>query len=316
MVTSARSIASLTLSFGLVNVPVRLFSAIESGSEIRFNLLDKDGSRLKQQYVNERSKKVVDRKDMVKGYEVEKDHFVLFTQDELKNLEEGSSHVIDIVSFVPQASIDPLFYDKSYLLAPDKRGAKPYALLAEAMRRSDHCALAKWAFKAKQYIVQVRANADGLILQQLRYAEEVRSLAGLNIEHAPVSGSELQLALKLVETIAEDDFRPEEFQDEEKARVLAAIDEKVAGKQIVASSHSEDEVVAGGQVIDLMEALRSSLAKKPAVKADKADKGAKTLSNVTRLKAEPAPSVRKPAKRAAPTPEPVAAPAPRSRARK
>ena len=328
MVTSARSIASLTLSFGLVNVPVRLFSATESGSEIRFNLLDKDGSRLKQQYVNERSKKVVDRKDMVKGYEVEKDHFVLFTQDELKNLEEGSSHVIDIVSFVPQASIDPLFYDKSYLLAPDKRGAKPYALLAEAMRRSDRCALAKWAFKAKQYIVQVRANADGLILQQLRYAEEVRSLVDLNIEHAPVSSSEQQLALKLVETIAEDDFRPEEFQDEEKARVLAAIDEKVAGKQIVASSHSEDEVVAGGQVIDLMEALRSSLAKKPAAKADKADKAdktdkgdradkaVKTPSNVTRLKAEAAPAVRKPAKRAAPTPEPVAAPAPRTRARK
>ena len=328
MVTSARSIASLTLSFGLVNVPVRLFSATESGSEIRFNLLDKDGSRLKQQYVNERSKKVVDRKDMVKGYEVEKDHFVLFTQDELKNLEEGSSHVIDIVSFVPQASIDPLFYDKSYLLAPDKRGAKPYALLAEAMRRSDRCALAKWAFKAKQYIVQVRANADGLILQQLRYAEEVRSLVDLNIEHAPVSSSELQLALKLVETIAEDDFRPEEFPDEEKARVRAALDEKVAGKQIVASSHSEDEVVAGGQVIDLMEALRSSLAKKPAAKADKADKAdktdkgdradkaVKTPSNVTRLKAEAAPAVRKPAKRAAPTPEPVAAPAPRTRARK
>ncbi|SEK66527.1 DNA end-binding protein Ku [Roseateles sp. YR242] len=313
MVTSARSIASLTLSFGLVNVPVRLYSATESGSEIRFNLLDKDGSRLKQQYINERTKNVVDRKDMMKGYEVEKDHFVLFTPDELKALEEGSSHVIDIVSFVPQTSIDPLFYDKSYLLAPDKRGAKPYALLAEAMRRSDRCALAKWAFKAKQYIVQVRANEDGLILQQLRYAGEVRSLADLNIEKAPVTNSELQLALKLVDTIAEDDFNPEDFQDEEKVRVLAAIDEKVAGKQIVASSHSEDEVVAGGQVIDLMEALRSSLAKNPSAKA------AKPTASVTKLKqaaaAAPAPT-RKPAKRAVVEPEPAAAPAPRSRARK
>jgi len=307
MVTSARSIASLTLSFGLVNVPVRLFSATESGSEIRFNLLDKDGSRLKQQYVNERTKKVVERKDMVKGYEVEKDHFVLFSQEELKALEEGSSHVIEIVSFVPQASIDPLYYDKSYLLAPDKRGAKPYALLAEAMRRSDRCALAKWAWKAKQYIVQVRANEDGLILQQLRYAEEVRSLADLNIEKADVSNSELQLALKLVDTIAEESFSPEDFQDEEKARVLAAIDEKVQGKQIVASAHSEDAVVAGGQVIDLMEALRSSLAKKPSSKADKPS------SNVTKLKA--APATRKPAKRAV-AEEPVAAPATRSRARK
>ena len=311
MVTSARSIASLTLSFGLVNVPVRLFSATEAGSEVRFNLLDKDGSRLKQQYVNERTKKVVERKDMMKGYEVEKDHFVLFSPEELKALEEGSSHVIEIVNFVPQASIDPLFYDKSYLLAPDKRGAKPYALLAEAMRRSERCALAKWAFKAKQYIVQVRANDDGLILQQLRYAEEVRSLADLNIEKADVSNSELQLALKLVDTIAEDEFRPDEFQDEEKARVLAAIDEKVAGKQIVASAHSEDEVVAGGQVIDLMEALRSSLAKKPTAKAPKA------ASNVTKLKPASAPApTRKPAKRAVAEPEPVAAPAPRSRARK
>lgn len=177
MASSARSIASLTLSFGLVNVPVRLYSATEPGSDLHFNLLDKDGSRLKQQYVNERTRKVVERKDMMKGYEVEKDHFVLFTPEELKNLEEGSSHLIDIVSFVPLSAIDPLFYDKSYLLAPDKRGAKPYSLLAEAMRQSDRCALAKWAFKAKQYIVQVRADEHGLILQQLRYARPRRSPA-------------------------------------------------------------------------------------------------------------------------------------------
>lgn len=108
MATNARSIASLSLSFGLVNVPVKLYSATEAGSEVRFNLLDKDGSRLKQQYVNERTKQVVERKDMVKGYEVEDNRFVLFTPQELKNLEEGSSHVIQIVSFVPLAAIDPL----------------------------------------------------------------------------------------------------------------------------------------------------------------------------------------------------------------
>ncbi len=313
MATSARSIASLTLSFGLVNVPVRLYSATEPGSDVRFNLLDKDGSRLKQQYVNERTRQVVERKDMMKGYEVEKDHFVLFTPEELKNLEEGSSHVIDIVSFVPLSSIDPLFYDKSYLLAPDKRGAKPYSLLAEAMRQSDRCALAKWAFKAKQYIVQVRADEHGLILQQLRYAEEVRSLADLDIETAPVSSTELQLALQLVDQIAADTFDPAQFQDEEKARVLAAIDEKVQGKEIVASAHGEEEP-ASGQVIDLMDALRSSLQKKkPAAKAVKAAMS-HAETNVTKLK--PAPAARKPAKRAVTAPEPQAAPAPRSRARK
>lgn len=294
MPTNARSIASLSLSFGLVNVPVKLYSATESGTEIRFNLLDKDGSRLKQQYVNERTQKVVERKDMVKGYEVEDNHFVLFKPEELKALEEGSSHVIQIVSFVPLSSIDPLYYDKSYLLAPDKRGDKPYALLAEALRQSGRCALAKWAWKAKQYVAQIRANDDGLILQQLRYAEEVRSLVDLDIPQADVSKAELQLALQLVEQIAADEFDPTQFEDEEKARVLAAIDEKVKGKQIVASSRAEDGAADSGQVIDLMDALRASLGgKRPAAAAGKP-------SNVTALKTVPA---RKAAKRVAAEPE-------------
>lgn len=303
MATSARSIASLTLSFGLVNVPVRLFSATEPGADIRFNLLAKGGVRLKQQYVNERTKKVVERKDMVKGYEVEDNQFVLFTPEELKALEEGSSHVIEIVSFVPLASIDPLYYDKSYLLAPDKRGEKPYALLAEALRQSGRCALAKWSWKAKQYVAQVRANDDGLILQQLRYAAEVRSLADLDIPKAAVSKPELQLALQLVDQIAADRFDPRQFHDEEKARVLAAIEEKVKGRKIVASSREEAGPAAGGQVIDLMEALRASLGGKPAAKAAKA--------KVTPLRtAAPA---RKAARRAAAEPE--AAPPRRTRAR-
>lgn len=292
MAATSRSIASLTLSFGLVNVPVRLFSATERGAELHFNLLAKDGSRLRQQYVSERTKKVVDRKDMVKGYQVEDNQFVLFTADELKALEEGSSPVIQIVSFVPLASIDPLFYDKAYLLAPDKRGEKPYALLAEALRQSGRCALAKWPWKAKQYVTQVRANADGLILQQLRYAAEVRSLADLNIPKAAVSKPELQLALQLVDQIAADHFDPEQFHDEEKARVLAAINEKVKGKQIVASSRETAGPAGGGQVIDLMEALRASLAGKPAAKSTRARPAGKTSAKVTAL------PTRKPARKA------------------
>lgn len=288
MATSTRSIASLTLSFGLVNVPVRLFSATESGADIRFNLLAKDGSRLKQQYVNERTRKVVERKDMVKGYEVEDNQFVLFTPEELKELEEGSSHVIQIVSFVPLTSIDPLFYDKAYLLAPDKRGEKPYALLAEALRQSGRCALAKWPWKAKQYVAQVRANDEGLILQQLRYAAEVRSLADLSIPKATVSKPELQLALQLVDQIAADTFDPEQFHDEEKERVLAAIEEKVKGKKIVASSREEHGPLGGGQVIDLMEALRASLGGKPAAKASKPKAAGKASAKVTPLPARKA----------------------------
>jgi len=260
---AARSIASLTLSFGLVSIPVKLYSATEASSAVKFNLLAKDGSRLKQQYVSEKDQSVVQRADMVKGYEFEKDRFVLFTAEELKALEEASSPAIEIMAFIPEKSVDPLFYDKAYLIAPDKRGGKPYALLSEAMRKSGRCALAKWAWKSKQYVVQVRPVEDGLVLQQLLYADEVRSLKDLNIEPVAVTEGELQLALQLIDQISQEAYDPTQYADEEKKRILAAIDEKIAGKQVVASAH--DEAPESAQVIDLMEALRASLGKKTAV---------------------------------------------------
>jgi DNA end-binding protein Ku len=317
---AARSIASLSLSFGLVNIPVKLYSATESSSTVRFNLLAQDGSRLKQQYVSEKTGKVVERSEMVKGYEFEKDHFVLFTPEELKALDEAASHVIDIVAFVPEKSVDPIYYDKAYFLAPDKRGGKPYALLGAAMRESGRCALARWSWKAKQYVVQIRAAEDGLVLQQLLYADEVRSLKDLGIEHAEVSKAELALAMQLIDQITQDEYDPTQFKDEEKARVLAAIDQKIAGQQVVASSRDE-QPAAGAQVIDLMEALRASLgprgakgAAKPAADAPAAKKpAAKALAPAA---TEPALAERKSARRAAPVAEPAAAPAPRARARK
>jgi DNA end-binding protein Ku len=300
---AARSIASLTLSFGLVSIPVKLYSATESSSSIRFNLLAKDGSRLKQQYVSEKDQSVVQRADMVKGYEFEKDKFVLFSAEELKALEESSTHAIEIVAFIPEKAVDPIYYDKAYLLAPDKRGGKPYALLMEAMRKSGRCALAKWAWKSKQYVVQVRPVEDGLVLQQLLYADEVRSLKDLNIEPVTVTPSELQLALQLIEQISEDSYDPEQYVDEEKQRILAAIDEKIAGKQVIASARHEEP--SSAQVIDLMDALRASLGKKPAA---------------AKAAAEPAEAAkeRKGAKRAAKAAEPaVLAPAPaKARAKK
>jgi len=309
---AARSIASLTLSFGLVNVPVKLYSATESSSAVRFNMLAKDGSRLKQQYVSESTGKVVERSEMVKGYEFEKDRFVLFSPDELKALDETASHVIEIVAFVPEKSVDPLYYDRAYFLAPDKRGAKPYALLGAAMRESGRCALARWTTKGKQYVVQVRAVEDGLVLQQLLYADEVRSLKDLDIEHAEVSQPELKLALQLIDQISRDAYDPHEFKDDEKQRVLAAIDAKIAGKQVVASARAEEP--SGGQVIDLMEALRASIGQRGGKAAPaKAEKPA-----AKPVEAIPADALkeRKPVKRAPKVAEEaVAAPA-RSRARK
>ena len=301
---AARSIASLTLSFGLVSIPVKLFTATETSSAVRFNMLAKDGSRVKQQYISEKDGKVVERAEMIKGYEFEKDRYVTFTPEELKALEQPPTHVVEIVAFVPLDSVDPLYYDKAYLLAPDKRGGKPYALLAQAMRDSGRCALAQWATKGKQYVVQVRAVEDGLVLQQLLYANEVRSLKALEIEPVAVSAAEVNLAKQLIEQNAQDAYDPTAFADSEKDRILAAIDEKIAGKEIVAIEPSE--APASAQVIDLMDALRASLERKPAkAVAGKAAKGVEAGEL----------QERKPAKRAAKVEEPAVAPA-KARAKK
>jgi len=308
---AARSIASLSLGFGLVSIPVRLYSATESSATIHFNLLAKDGSRVKQQYIAENSGEVVPRAEMVKGYEFEKDRYVIFQPDELKALENNASHLIDIVSFIPVEAVDPIYFDRAYFLAPDKRGGKPYNLLKAAMLESGRCALARWAWKGKQYVVQVRAQDEGLVLQQLLYADEVRSLADLDIEQSTPSPAELKLALQLIEQISADSYDPAEYEDEEKKRILAAIDAKIAGQEVIAMEHPEDK--AGGEVIDLTEMLRASLSRAagkgaaaaPAKRAAKAG----AAGAVTELAAAPAKAKRAPASSAA-----KAAAAPRVRA--
>src|SRR5437870_7232255 len=183
---AARSLASLTVAFGMVSIPVKLYSATQPIAGVSFNLLHRDcGSRLKQQYVCIREGVVVERSDMVKGYEFSKDQYVTFTPEELKELEEKGTQTIEISEFVPAESIDPVYYDKAYFLGPDKGGAKPYALLAESMRQTGKTAVGRYAARGKQYIVQIRAVADGLVMQQLLYAPEVRSIADAVIETAP-----------------------------------------------------------------------------------------------------------------------------------
>jgi DNA end-binding protein Ku len=246
------------------SIPVKLYSATESEAAVKFNYICQDGFRAKQQYISEKTGKPVERADLQKGYEFEKDKFVVFSSDELKALEEGASHVVEIVAFIPATTIDPIYYDKGYFIAPDKRGGKPYNLLKQAMFKSHRCALAKWASKGKSHVVQIRPTEDGLIFQQLFFADEVRSLKDLHIEQAEVSDAELQLAVQIIEQAAEDSYDPTQYEDEEKKRILKAIDEKIAGKQIV--SPEEVELAPSGQVIDLMEALRASLAKGGKVK--------------------------------------------------
>ena len=293
---AARSIASLTVSFGLVSIPVRLFSATEASKAISFNLLHKAcGSRLKQQYFCLKEEVPVAREDMVKGYEFAKDQYVMFTPEELKALEETGTHMAEIAEFVPLDSVDPVYFDKAYYLAPDKGGAKPYALLREALLSTGRCALGRWAARGKQYIVMIRAVDEGLVMQQLLYADEVRSIKEIEIPATEVKPAELKLAQMLIEQQSSETFDPSGYTDQVRARIEKAVEGKVQGQEIVMT----EEPAPGAQVIDLMEALRASLEKKGPARAKAAP--------------EPAPA-RKPPKRAAAA-EPVAA-TPRKAAKK
>lgn len=258
MAPQARSIASLTISFGLVAIPVKLYSATVSSERISFNLLrQKDGSRVKQQYIAVNDGKLVERSEMVKGFEFAKDQYVMFSPEELKALEDTTTHAIDIGQFVPLSSVDPVYFDGTYYLAPDKGGAKPYTLLATALRKANQCAVGRWISRGKEHIVVIRALEEGLAMHQLHFQAEVRNLKDLGVEAAPVSEPELKLARQLIDHLAAKRFDPNEYSDEHKARVEAAIQRKVDGKEV---SLAEGPVsIKGGNVIDLMEALRASI---------------------------------------------------------
>jgi DNA end-binding protein Ku len=288
---AARSIGSLTVSFGLVSIPVKLYSATEASRAIHFNFLHKScGSRLKQQYICAKEEVVVPREEMAKGYEFAKDQYVMFSPEELKALEEAGTHTADITEFVPIESVDPIYFDKTYYLAPDKGGNKPYALLARALRESERCALGRWAARGKQYIVMIRPiesdNGDGLVMQQLLYAAEVRSIKDIEIPKTDVKDAELKLAQQLIEQQASDTFKPDSYTDEVRKRIEAAVQKKVEGQEVTLAEEPEK---GGAQVIDLMEALRASLGKKGAA----APAGKRTETRRPAKRAEAAEPTRK-----------------------
>ena len=263
---AARSIGSLTVSFGLVAIPVKLYTATQSANTISFNLLhNKDGSRLKQQYVCQKEGVVVERDEIVKGYEFAKDQYVRFTPEEIKALEEVGTHAVEISEFVPIESVDPVYYDKTYYLAPDKGATKPYALLTEALKQSGRCAVGRWATRGKGYIVILRPIGDVLAMQQLHYAADVRPASEVEIPKPEVKPAELKLAQQLIDQQAAAGFDPTAFKDETRARIEAAIEKKVAeGTEI---SVTERPAEGEGKVIDLMDALRASLERSESARA-------------------------------------------------
>ncbi len=267
-----RSIGTGMLSFGMVSIPVRLYAAGESASAVSFNLLHgKCKSRLKQQYVCPKDGEVVARDQMVKGYEFSKEQYVSFSDEELKAMAEESQKAIEITEFVPASAVDPVYFDGASYLGPDKGGEKAYRLLNEAMKQTGRVALAKWAARGKQYLVMVRPSGKGLVMQQLLYADEVRPIGEVPIEDADLRETELKLAVQLIEQIARDEFHPESYEDEVRKRYHEAIQRKVEGQEITAAPQAPR-----AQIIDLMEALKASLAAKAVPPAAPVEPGTAT----------------------------------------
>ena len=254
----ARSVGSGVVSFGLVSIPVRFYVATHSETP-SFNLLHRPcGSRIKQQIVCPRCERTVERSELVKGYEVAKDQYVTFTDDELKALETAASPSIDIHEFVPLAAVDPIYFETAHYLGPDKGGDRAYRLLADAMREAQVVALAQHVSRGKERLVLIRAIEAGLVLHALFYADEVRTFTEVPMgEPGERRTGEMPLARQLIDQLTAAGFRPEQYHDHYRGRLQQVVESKVAGEETTAAVPVEPRA----QVIDLMEALKQSLAR-------------------------------------------------------
>jgi DNA end-binding protein Ku len=256
---AARSIATASISFGLVTVPVRIYPATRASAGLSFHLLhEKDHSRLKQQYVCEKDGEVVARSEMVKGYEFAKGRYVTFTDEELKALDQKATNGIEIAEFVPAGSVDPVYFERSYYLGPDKNGAKAFSLLVRAMHETGLLAVAKYAARGKDYLVLLRPADERLEMIQLYNEDEVRSPSEVPVETRASTQAEVKLATRLIESIASKEFDPGKYGDEVRRRIQELIEAKVQGKDITAPAPQKRKA----EVVDLMAALQASLARK------------------------------------------------------
>jgi DNA end-binding protein Ku len=255
----ARSISTATISFGLVSVPVELYSSGESSAAISFNMVHKDcGTKLKQKYICPKHEVEVDREHTVKGYPVAKDQFVIFTPEELKALDQKATNSIDIKEFIPLAAVDRIYLEKAYYLGPGKGGDRPYRLLAKALEQTGRAALGQYAARGKQNLVLIRPWDGVLVMEQLYYADELRQPTEVPLGEGETNPAELKLAVQIVEQGANDEFKPEVYEDTVRMRVKEAVERKVEeGKEITA----EPEIKEGTKILDLMEALKASIAK-------------------------------------------------------
>ncbi|MBV9611456.1 MAG: Ku protein [Acidobacteriaceae bacterium] len=253
------------LSFGLITIPVRLFAAART-ERVSFNQIHQVcGSRIKQQTVCPVCERTVERSELVKGYEVEKNSFVIVNDEEIKKIAPASSDTMDILEFVKAEGIDPIYYDASYFMVPEEAGKKAYHLLLETMKKSGYSAIAKIAMHQREYTVVVRPHENGLILHTMFYPEEVREIPEYGKDdNVSVKPQEITLAEKLVEGLAAD-FEASKYHDEYQQQLLQMIEAKREGAAVTGAAPKKR-----AQVIDLMQALQQSLGelpqRKPAIK--------------------------------------------------
>jgi DNA end-binding protein Ku len=236
---------------------------------VSFNWIHKKtNSRLKQQYVDPTTGEKVEKEDMIKGYEFSKGQYVTFTPDEIKAMEEKKdTGMISISEFVPADEVERLYFERGYFIGPDKGGEKAYKLLSEALKKTGLVAIGQYVARGKQYLIMLRPKDGGLVLETLHYADELRSMKDVDLPDTEVKPAELSMALQLIEQLKKDKFTPDQYHDTVKDRIKQQIDAKVAGEEIVAEPTEAPET----QIIDLMEALKASLAssrgKKPGAPA-------------------------------------------------
>lgn len=270
-----RPLRNATISFGLVSIPVRFYTATKA-EDVHFNLLHEScGTRVNRKWWCPHHEKIVEADELIRGYAVTKNKFVTFTDDEIETLETDDNRALDITEFVDLSEIDPVFYEKSYFLGPGPGGGKTYKLLSSALKKQGKVAVARWVAAGKEHLVVLRPFEHGLILHTMFYADEVRDFGSIDLEDAPVREKEVQLAETLINELTEKKFNPLQFKDEYRERLLERIRQKARGKAITPEEKPEEK--KGGEVVDIMEALRRSLGggrSKPAARSGKAPRRA------------------------------------------
>ena len=278
-----RPLRNATITFGLVNIPVRFYTATRS-EDVSFNLLHEScGSRVNRKWWCPHHEEMIESGDMIRGYAVGKNQYVTLTDEEMEQLESDQNRALEITEFVDLDQVDPVFFEKAYYLGPAPGGGKTYRLLSQAMKKQNKVAVARWVMGHKEHLVLLRPFEEGLVLHTMYYADEVRDFGAIDLEDAELRDKEIALAEMLINELTEEKFDPMAYKDDYRERLMDKIRAKSEGEVIVSEAASQDKAA---EVVDIMEALRRSLESGP--KAAKRERAPAKRAPVRAAAAKPA----------------------------